>query len=60
MADAFEAMTADRPYRAARPVSAALAELERQAGAQFDPACVDALRAAIGDDDEIHPQVDAA
>ena len=59
VADAFEAMTADRPYRAARPVSAALAELERQAGAQFDPLCVDALRAAIADD-QIHPQVDAA
>ncbi len=29
VADAFEAMTADRPYRLARPVHEALAELER-------------------------------
>jgi HD-GYP domain-containing protein (c-di-GMP phosphodiesterase class II) len=60
VADAFEAMTADRPYRAARPVHAALAELERLAGVQFDPACIDALRSVVGTHDEIHPQVDAA
>jgi diguanylate cyclase (GGDEF)-like protein len=60
VADAFEAMTADRPYRAARPVHPALAELERLAGAQFDPGCVDALRSVVGTHDEIHPQVDAA
>jgi diguanylate cyclase (GGDEF)-like protein len=59
VADAFEAMTSDRPYRRARPVHEALAELERLAGTQFDPACVDALRFALGTD-EIHPQVDAA
>jgi diguanylate cyclase (GGDEF)-like protein len=60
VADAFEAMTADRPYRAARPVRAALAELQRLSGTQFDPACVDALRSVVGTHDEIHPQVDAA
>jgi diguanylate cyclase (GGDEF)-like protein len=59
VADAFEAMTADRPYRRARPVHEALAELDRLSGMQFDPACVDALRFALGAD-EIHPQVDAA
>jgi diguanylate cyclase (GGDEF)-like protein len=59
VADAFEAMTSDRPYRLARPVHEALAELERLAGTQFDPACVDALRFALGTN-EIHPQVDAA
>ncbi len=59
VADAFEAMTADRPYRRARPVHEALAELERLAGTQFDPVCVDALRFAL-DPDEIHPQVNAA
>jgi putative nucleotidyltransferase with HDIG domain len=41
--DAFSAMTTDRSYRAALPVSAALAELERGAGTQFDPAVVRAL-----------------
>ena len=59
VADAFEAMTADRPYRRARPVHEALAELQRMSGTQFDPVCVDALRFALGID-ETHPQVDAA
>lgn len=34
--DAFEAMTSDRPYRRAMPVQDALAELEKNAGSQFD------------------------
>ena len=38
--DAFDAMTNDRPYRAARPVEVALAELEAEAGRQFDPRVV--------------------
>src|SRR4029077_3740821 len=47
VADAFEAMTSDRPYRKGCPAEDALAELERLAGAQFDAACVDALRSAL-------------
>ena len=47
VADAFEAMTSDRPYRSGCPSDAALAELERLAGAQFDPVCVDALRSSL-------------
>lgn len=43
VADAFDAMTSTRTYRPALSVSAALCELERTAGAQFDPACVAAL-----------------
>ncbi|MDQ3757725.1 MAG: HD domain-containing protein [Actinomycetota bacterium] len=35
--DAFDAMTTDRPYRAAMPVERAAAELQRMAGTQFDP-----------------------
>ena len=41
--DAFEAMTSTRPYRMARPVDEALAELRRCSGTQFDPAVVDVL-----------------
>ena len=41
--DAFEAMTSSRPYRAARTVDDAVAELERCSGTQFDPAIVDVL-----------------
>jgi diguanylate cyclase (GGDEF)-like protein/putative nucleotidyltransferase with HDIG domain len=47
-ADAFEAITADRHYRAGQPAEVAIQELERQSGAQFDPACVEALKRAIG------------
>ena len=38
--DAFDAMTADRPYRAALPPDEAVAELQRMAGTQFDPEVV--------------------
>jgi HD-GYP domain-containing protein (c-di-GMP phosphodiesterase class II) len=41
--DAYNAMTTDRPYRAALPLEEALAELERGSGGQFDPAVVEAL-----------------
>ena len=37
VADAFDAMTSDRPYRRALTHEQALAEVERCAGSQFDP-----------------------
>ncbi|ABB31091.1 sensor cyclic diguanylate phosphodiesterase, HAMP and GAF domain-containing, putative heme-binding site [Geobacter metallireducens GS-15] len=40
IADAFDAMTSDRPYRKALPVEAAAKELIDHAGAQFDPELV--------------------
>jgi HD-GYP domain-containing protein (c-di-GMP phosphodiesterase class II) len=43
VADAFDAMTSDRPYRPALSPERALAELRRCAGAQFDPEVVGAL-----------------
>jgi HD domain len=43
VADAFEAMTADRPYRKALSNEQALAELRKFAGVQFDPEVVDAF-----------------
>ncbi|MEK6583996.1 MAG: diguanylate cyclase [Nitrospirota bacterium] len=39
--DTFDAMTTDRPYRKALPVEAAIAELQRCSGSQFDPKIVD-------------------
>ncbi|HWT93007.1 MAG TPA: HD domain-containing phosphohydrolase, partial [Solirubrobacteraceae bacterium] len=45
--DAFDAMTTDRPYRAARTTAEALEELRACAGTHFDPAVVAALSALI-------------
>jgi HD-GYP domain-containing protein (c-di-GMP phosphodiesterase class II) len=47
VADALDAMTADRPYRAARPVREALQELIGGSGSQFDPAVVQALVSVV-------------
>ncbi|MCE5198018.1 MAG: HD domain-containing phosphohydrolase [Armatimonadota bacterium] len=43
VADAFDAMTSDRPYRPAMSVEAALLELRAGAGTQFDPDIVEAF-----------------
>lgn len=43
VADAFDAMTSDRPYRKHRAVDEALAALDEERGRQFDGAIVDAL-----------------
>ncbi len=48
VADAYVAMTSERPYRAAFTVSEALRELTDKAGTQFDPAVVDVLRDILG------------
>jgi HD-GYP domain-containing protein (c-di-GMP phosphodiesterase class II) len=37
IADTFDAMTTDRPYRRALPIHVALEEIERHAGTQLDP-----------------------
>jgi HD-GYP domain-containing protein (c-di-GMP phosphodiesterase class II) len=36
----YEAMTSERPYRRAMPPSAAVEELRRSSGSQFDPRVV--------------------
>jgi len=52
VADAFEAMTSDRPYRGASTWEDALSELEANSGTQFDPVVVEAagrvIRRALG------------
>ncbi len=40
VADAFDAMTSERPYRKALTKQAAIEELKRASGSQFDPAIV--------------------
>ncbi|MER6303099.1 HD-GYP domain-containing protein [Kitasatospora sp. NPDC001539] len=47
VADAFDSMTSTRSYRRGRPVTEAVAELERCSGSQFDPVMVRALIDAL-------------
>ena len=57
IADAFSAMTQDRPYLKARPLAQALEEIRHQAGSQFEPVLAEEfLRfAATGALDSITP-----
>jgi two-component system cell cycle response regulator len=50
VANAYGAMTTDRPYRQALSPARALAELERRAGTSFDPAVVTALERVLNAD----------
>jgi HD-GYP domain-containing protein (c-di-GMP phosphodiesterase class II) len=43
VADAFDAMTTNRPYRAAMTIDVAVDELRKQAGAQFWPDAIEAF-----------------
>ncbi len=47
VADAFDAMTSNRPYRPAMSIDDAVVELRRCSGTQFDPQCVTALERAL-------------
>lgn len=46
LADVFDALCSERPYKAAWPVEKAYAEILACSGSQFDPACVEAFKAA--------------
>jgi putative nucleotidyltransferase with HDIG domain len=48
VADAFDAMTSTRPYRAALAAHEAIDEVGRCSGSQFDPEATDAFLAAWG------------
>jgi HD-GYP domain-containing protein (c-di-GMP phosphodiesterase class II) len=47
VADIFDALTADRPYRAGMPVADALAILEKDVGTAVDAACLAGLKGAL-------------
>jgi HD-GYP domain-containing protein (c-di-GMP phosphodiesterase class II) len=55
IADAFDAMTSDRPYRKGMPMEHAIREIKRCRGAQFDPDIVDLF---ISMSKEIIPSID--
>ena len=47
VADVFDALSAERPYRAAMPISRALSILDADAGSAFDPVCIAALKSGL-------------
>src|SRR6478735_402810 len=51
-ADIFDALTAERPYRAAMPITRALAIMSEMVGTQIDANCFAALTRALGRIDE--------
>jgi putative nucleotidyltransferase with HDIG domain len=56
VADTLDAMTTARAYRPARTQAVAIAELQRHAGTQFDPASVEALLGVLRGSPEPEPQ----
>ncbi len=50
IADTFDALTSDRPYRQGRPFEAARDIIEEESGKQFDPQAVAAFLAIPGDE----------
>jgi HD-GYP domain-containing protein (c-di-GMP phosphodiesterase class II) len=57
VADAFDALTTDRPYRRARRPKAAIDEIVANSGTQFCPRVVDALKAISRDEPAILGEV---
>lgn len=49
VADAFDAIVTDRPYRKGKPPWQAIQELERYSGTQFDPVVVRAFKTVVGE-----------
>ncbi|HEY1942021.1 MAG TPA: HD domain-containing phosphohydrolase [Roseiarcus sp.] len=47
IADVFDALTTERPYKKALPLGEALSVLEAERGRHFDPVCLDAFLSAI-------------
>jgi putative nucleotidyltransferase with HDIG domain len=53
VADAWDAMTSDRPYRPARPRADVIAEMQGGRGSQWAPAAVDALLAVVAENEQL-------
>jgi len=53
VADTYDAITSDRPYRRAQPHAAAVAEIQRVSGTQLDPRVVDVF-CSVSEADWMH------
>ncbi len=53
VADSFDAMTSDRPYRVALSMEKAIEEIKKQSGSQFDPHVVEIFMQMIENDTQI-------
>jgi putative two-component system response regulator len=60
VADVFDALTHERPYKDAWPVDDAIAEIKRQSGRQFDPRVVDAFLVATAGGTVLEPREGSA
>src|SRR5271166_1102926 len=60
VADTFDAITSDRPYRAAQSIPAARREIQKHSGHQFDPQVIDTFL-SISDDlwQQLRDEIDA-
>jgi putative two-component system response regulator len=60
VADVFDALTHERPYKAAWPAAEAAVEIQRQSGRQFDPHVVSAFLAVLREREQLVPTAMAA
>ena len=58
VADAFDAMTSDRPYQGSLSSRVAVSEIARCAGTQFDPEVADAIAAVFDGREERFPPIE--
>jgi putative nucleotidyltransferase with HDIG domain len=57
VADSFDSMTSNRPYRTSPGIEYALSELNKYKGIQFDPDVVEAFLRVLGDPDKLPDSV---
>lgn len=57
LADCYDALTIERPYRSFRALDEVLADFRRQAGSRYDPEAVEALCAILEEDRVLHAPV---
>jgi len=60
VADAYHALTTDRPYRRAYPHEQAMDILKSERGTHFDPKVVDAFQQVVNDDRDLRRESDSA